>query len=77
MSLLHPSYSGSPVGLWFVDGMPVRLVHAGRRYRVIADELHVDGDVDTWQFRARDETGAVRFFEVRSAGLGWELLRVS
>lgn len=75
MSLLHPASSGSPVGLWFLDGLPVRLVHDGRRYRVIDDQLFVEGPNDRWQFTARDEAGRTRFFEVRSAGLGWELVR--
>ena len=77
MSLTHPSSAGSPVGLWFLDGMPVRLVHDGRRYRVLDEQLFVEGPTDRWQFNARDETGRVRFFEIRSAGLGWELVRAS
>lgn len=77
MSLLHPSSAGAPVGLWFLDGMPVRLVHDGTRYRVIDDELFIDGPYDTWQFRAQDEWGRIRFFEVRSVGLGWELVRAN
>jgi hypothetical protein len=77
MSLLNPSAAGSPVGLWFLDGVPVRLVHGGRRYRVIQDRLIVEGDDDRWRFTARDETGRLSYFEVRSAGLGWELVRAS
>jgi hypothetical protein len=65
------------VGLWFVDGAPVRLVHDGRRYRVLEDQLFVEGPNDRWQFTARDESGRQRFFEVRSVGLGWELVRAS
>lgn len=68
---------GSPVGIWFLDGMPVRLVHENRRYRIVDDRLHVEGDTDSWSFRARDDQGAIRSFEVRSAGLGWELVHFS
>ena len=77
MSLLHPSSSGSPVGVWFLDGAPVRLVHEGQRYRVVDEQLRVEGSEDTWQFRARDEGGRLRWFEVRSAGIGWELVSAS
>jgi len=77
MSLLNPSNAGSPVGLWFLDGVPVRLVHGGRRYRVIQERLFVDGEDDRWLVTARDETGRLGTFEVRSAGLGWELVRAS
>lgn len=77
MNLPHPSTAGSPVGLWFVDGLPVRLVHDARRYRVVREQLFVEGDTDRWQLSARDEAGRVRFFEIRSAGLGWELVRAS
>ena len=75
MSLLNPSSAGAPVGVWFVEGAPVRLVHGGRRYRVIDDQLRVEGATDVWRFAARDDSGRVRSFEVRSAGLGWELVR--
>ena len=77
MSLTHPSSAGSPVGLWFVDGVPVRLVHDARRYRVVKEQLFVEGASDRWQVTARDEAGRIRFFEIRSAGLGWELVRAS
>jgi hypothetical protein len=75
MSLTDPSPAGSPVGLWFLDGAPVRLVHDGRRYRVLEEQLFVEGSVDRWEFNASDEAGRVRYFEVRSAGIGWELVR--
>ena len=79
VDLMIPQRSpqGSPVGIWFLDGMPVRLVHEGRRFRVVDEQLHIDGDVDSWVFRARDEQGGIRRFEVRSAGLGWELVQAS
>ena len=78
MNLLHPASPGSPVGLWFVDGVPVRLVHEGRRFRVVEPACLVADPAsgeDHWVFRATDETARASLFEVREDGHNWELVR--
>jgi len=74
---MHPSFIGTPVGVWFVDGDPVRLVACGRRLRVIgeAQEFEVDGDVH-WRLRARLESGGVELVEIKREGSGWVLADV-
>jgi hypothetical protein len=70
MSLLHPSSVGAPVALWFSNGMPARLVHAGTRYRVVGAATPT---ADGWIVSARDASGQVSLFEVGAVGSGWEL----
>lgn len=69
MSLLHPSSVGAPVGLWFSNGAPVRLVHAGTRFRVLSAQPVADG----WTLRATDAMGRQSEFTVAVNGNGWEL----
>lgn len=71
MSLLHPSSVGAPVALWFVNGMPARVIHAGTRYRVIDTALPTDRG---WSFRVRADSGLEHSFEVRVSRDGWELV---
>lgn len=73
MSLTHPSSVGAPVALWFSNGVPVRLVHGGVRYRVIgAPEATPDG----WMLTSSDLVGRLTRFEVRSVAAGWQLLGI-
>lgn len=69
MSLLHPSSVGAPVALWFSNGAPVRLVHAGTRFRVLSAAPVAEG----WVLRATDATGRLSEFTVAVSGTGWEL----
>ena len=71
MSLLHPSSTGAPVAVWFVNGMPARVVHAATRYRVIDTAVPTD---QGWSFRVRAESGQEHQFEVRVSRSGWELV---
>ena len=70
MSLLHPSSVGAPVGLWFSNGVPVRLVHDGTRYRVFGTPEPI---AEGWIVRARDSAGRESQFEVHVTVGGWEL----
>lgn len=70
MSLLHPSSVGAMVALWFSNGVPVRLVHGGTRYRVVGEPDQID---DGWVLSARDGAGQTSTFTVAPVGSGWEL----
>ena len=72
------------VALWLVDGIPVRLVHAGRRYRVsdmptrledenpdLAYRLNLTG----WRFQGTGDDGRSLMFVVRRAGEEWWLIQ--
>ena len=74
MSALHPSSVGAPVALWFANGMPARLVHAGARYRVLDTATPTESG---WLFRARTELGQEHLFEVHATESGWELSRAN
>ena len=69
---MHPSFIGTPVGVWFVDGDPVRLVAGGRRLRIVGSpqELELDGEPG-WRLRTRLECGAIELVEIRREGSGW------
>lgn len=69
MSLLHPSSVGAPVGLWFSNGAPVRLVHGGTRFRVVSATPVAEG----WWLQATDAAGRKSDFTVAVSGTGWEL----
>lgn len=71
MNLLHPANAGAVVSLWFVNGTPVRLVHAARRYSVTAAEHWADEA--GWTITARSSAGHSGRFAVRSTTNGWEL----
>jgi hypothetical protein len=70
MSLLHPSSVGAPVALWFSNGVPVRLVHGGTRYRVVGEPQPV---ADGWTVEARDGLGHSSWFTVGPSDSGWTL----
>ena len=85
MSLLHPSHTGSAITLWLADGRPVRLVHAGTRYRVTDRPTRLeDEDPDLayrlglsgWRFQGTDDAGLSHMFDVRRNGDEWMLVRV-
>ena len=71
MNLLHPASAGSVVNLWFINGVPVRLVHGATRYRVLTAEQWADET--GWTIAARSTSGQVSRFAVRSLGSGWML----
>jgi hypothetical protein len=75
VNLLHPASAGAVVNLWFVDGVPVRLIHGTTRYRVVAAERWPDDD--GWTITARSATGQSGRFAVRSLGSGWLLSSAS
>jgi hypothetical protein len=70
MSLLHPSSVGAMVGLWFSNGVPVRLVHEGTRYRVVGEPEPV---ADGWTVTARDGLGRESRFTIGPSNSGWVL----
>jgi hypothetical protein len=74
MSLMHPSSVGAPVAVWFVNGMPARVVHAATRYRVIDTAQPTDRG---WTFRVRADSGQEHTFEVSVCRDGWELVSAS
>jgi len=73
MSLLHPSSIGAPVALWLSNGVPVRLVHEGTRYRVTGRPEPV---AEGWVLSANDGAGRTSRFEVHVTEGGWELRSV-
>ena len=74
MNLLHPASVGAPVALWFANGMPARLVHAGTRYRILDAAKPTESG---WIFHARTELGQEHLFEVHPTDSGWELARAN
>jgi len=87
----HPSTMHEPVALWFDGEVPVRLVHAGRRWRVTdrptrlwgeptySHELltHPPRGVVGWRFQATSTDRTTHMFEVvRDDDEHWRLTRV-
>lgn len=75
MNLLHPSSAGTAVQLWFVNDLPVRLVHADVRYRVLTAEQWMDAT--GWTIAARGPSAQTLTFAVRAHGDLWELSSAS
>lgn len=75
MNLLHPASAGAVVNLWFVNAVPVRLVHGTTRYRVLTATPWMDAA--GWTIAARSASGQACTFSVRSSGEGWELSSAS
>ena len=84
MSLLYPSRTGSVIALWFVDEVPVRLVHEGVRYRVTDTPTRLEDEnpdlayrlgFSGWRFQGTDEHGFSHMFDVRREGQLWRLIR--
>jgi len=74
MTLLHPSRTGSPLSVWFVDGEPVRLVSGGARFRVVGDPKCADiNGIRYWRVRARSDAGQNATFDLRENGGEWVL----
>jgi hypothetical protein len=74
MTLLHPSRTGSPLAVWFVDGAPVRLVSGGARFRVVGDPKCADiNGVRYWRVRARSDAGRHATFDLREREGEWVL----
>ncbi len=74
MTLLHPSRTGSPLAVWFVDDAPVRLVSGGARFRVIGAPKCADiNGIRYWRVRARSDTGLHATFDLRESADGWLL----
>lgn len=73
MTLLHPARIGSPVSVWFVDGVPDRIVHESERFRVISPATPL---ADGWRFDAIAEDGSVHGFEIEGREPHWILRRV-
>ena len=72
---MHPSFIGTPVGVWFLDGEPVRLVACGRRLRVVGEPVEFElGGEAHWRLRARLESGGVEFVDIKRDGAGWVLV---
>jgi len=77
MTLLHPASTGSPVSMWFVDGVPVRLASGGDRFAVVDEPRCADINGHRyWRLRARSADGAVVTLDVREAAGGWVLAGV-
>ena len=74
MTLLHPARTGSPLSVWFVDDVPVRLVSGGTRFRVVGDPKCADiNGIRYWRVRARSEAGQHATVDLRESGDGWVL----
>lgn len=84
MSLLHPATSGKTVAVWLVDGIPVRLVHDGTRYRVTDTPTRLEDEnpdlthrlgITGWRFQGTDDAGSSFMFDIRPDGGRWRLIR--
>jgi hypothetical protein len=74
VTLLHPASTGSPISVWFVDDVPVRLLNGGSRFRVVAEPKCADiNGTRYWRVRARSESGQDATFDLRESGEGWVL----
>ncbi|MGV3712157.1 hypothetical protein [Pseudolysinimonas sp.] len=77
MTLLHPARAGSPLTVWFVDGVPSRLVSGGTRFRVVGEPRCADiNGTRYWRVRARGDEGGSGIFDLRETGEGWVLAGV-
>jgi hypothetical protein len=77
MTLLHPSRTGSKIAVWFVDGLPVRLLSGGARFRVVDDPKCADINGERyWRVRARGDDGRTGMFDLKQADDGWILTGV-
>lgn len=77
MTLVHPARTGSPVSVWFVDGLPVRLSSGGVRFRVAGEPKCADiNGRRYWRVRAAGDDGTTGTFDLRADGDGWVLAGV-
>lgn len=74
------------VSLWMIDGKPVRMVFAGRRWRVSDMPTPIRESVwavpldrprcrHAWRFQATDPTGYSVVFDVYGGDDGWHVHR--
>jgi len=71
---MHPAFLGSPIGVWFVDGAPVRLVAGARRLRVVQANRYESKGRIHWRVRARLDGGGLEILDLREDGAGWVLV---
>lgn len=77
MTMLHPSRTGAPIAVWFVDGVPVRLVSGSARFRVLGDPKCADiNGCRYWRVRAESEDGRIAMLDLRQTDAGWVLAGV-
>lgn len=73
-----------PVTLWFTDDIPVRMILAGRRWRVTDSPtrlqhvtwtapLEAHHGLHGWRFQGTDEDGVSLVFDVYKAEDGWHV----
>jgi hypothetical protein len=74
VTLLHPASAGSPISVWFVGDIPVRLLSGDSRFRVVGEPKCADiNGTRYWRVRARSESGQDATFDLRESGEGWVL----
>ncbi len=74
MTLLHPSRTGSPLAVWFVEGMPARLLSGESRFKVVGEPRCADiNGTRYWRVRARGDHGESGVFDLRETDEGWVL----
>jgi hypothetical protein len=72
--------------LWFANGVPVRMVYAGTRWRVTDTPTtleaprwtipgHASEAIDGWRFQITDDEDRSWMVEVHRAGDGWHVHR--
>ncbi len=77
MTPLHPASTGSPISVWFVDGVPLRLLSGDTRFRVIGEPKCADINGERyWRVRARGQDGSTGLFDLKQDGSGWVLAGV-
>ena len=66
MSLLHPARAGSPLSVWFIDGVPVRLFTGYARFRVVGEPKCADiNERRYWRVRAVSDAGQLVTLDIR------------
>jgi hypothetical protein len=74
MTLLHPARAGSRISVFFVNGVPARLVSGAARFRVVGDPKCADiNGTRYWRVRARSADGRHATFDLRDGADGWVL----
>jgi hypothetical protein len=71
---LHPSHTGSPIKVWFVDGDPVRLLSDSAPFRVLTATCADINGLRYWRLVAQAADGRSGTFTVRQGDDGgWVL----
>lgn len=74
MTLLHPARSGSRISVFFVHGIPARLVSGSARFRVVDEPRCADiNGTRYWRLRALSPSGQHGTFDLRESADGWIL----